>query len=111
MNDIMQLDELIEHARFHKQEYGDNFFVFLSKHYGKLEAEHTETHQDEQNEHEELPFKCQGQTFTITAFLLLDHTTETNTLEISDIGESNFRYLSSHSLLHKRGLLQPPKQL
>ena len=30
-DNIMQLDELIEHAKFHKQEHGDGFFVFLSK--------------------------------------------------------------------------------
>ncbi len=65
----MQLDELIEHAQFHKQEYGDTFFVFPSKHYGELKAEHSKNHQEEQKDHEQLPFQCHGHIITIIAFL------------------------------------------
>ena len=28
-DDILQFDELLEHAQFHKQEYGDGFFVLV----------------------------------------------------------------------------------
>ena len=54
--DISQIDEFIEHAQFHKEKYGDNFFVFISKHYGNLSVEHSKKHQEEKKEHENLPF-------------------------------------------------------
>lgn len=108
MNDILQIDELIEHAQFHKQEHGDNFFVFLSKHYGELKAEHTKNHHEEQQDHEQLPFQCQGHTLSIIACFDFENYT-INTIEITDSTESNFYYVSSFSTLHKKGLLQPPK--
>lgn len=107
--DIMQVDELIEHAQFHKQEYGDGFFVFLSKHYGELKTEHNKKHQEEQNDHEQLPF--QGQVLSLTVFLLQNSLLEVETLYTVDSTESNFHYRSSFSTLHKKGLLQPPKQI
>ena len=109
-DDLLQLDELIEHAQFHKQEYGDNFFVFLSKHYGELKAEHSKNHQEEQRDHEQLPFQCQGHTATVIAFLSQNLQSYSNDIEILDTTESNFHYLNLyHSLLDKE-LLQPPNQ-
>ena len=32
VNDIAQLDEFIEHAEYHSEQYGDNVIVFISKH-------------------------------------------------------------------------------
>ncbi len=107
--DILQLDELIEHAEFHKAEYGDNFFVFVSKHYGELKAEHSKKHQEEHKDHEQLPFQCQGHVLTITAFVLEHSLLETKSLEVSNGNETNFHYLTSLSSLHKKSLLQPPK--
>ncbi|NNK27046.1 MAG: hypothetical protein HKP06_02285 [Flavobacteriaceae bacterium] len=108
-DDALQLDELIEHAQFHKQEYGDNFIVFLSKHYGELKAEHSEKHQEEQKDHEQLPFQCQSH-ITLTAFVIQDSVFESDTLESAEAPEANFYYQSSFSSLHKKGILQPPKQ-
>ena len=58
-NDLLQLDELIEHAAFHQQQYGDSFFTFLSKHYGDQKEAHHKDHQDEEDQHRELPFQHQ----------------------------------------------------
>ncbi len=109
--DILQLDELLEHAEFHKAEYGDNFFVFISKHYGELKAEHSKKHQEEHKDHEQLPFQCQGHLLTITAFVLQHSFSDSNAIEASDFTEANFHYLASLSSLHKKGLLQPPKHV
>ena len=54
LSDLVQLDEFIEHAQFHSKEYGDNVFVFISKHYGELKAEHDAQHKEEQEEHQQL---------------------------------------------------------
>lgn len=109
-SDILQLDELIEHAQFHKQEYGDNFFVFLSKHYGELKAEHSENHQEEQNEHEQLPFQYQGHSNTIIASLPFNDANLLNDVVCLNSTESNFHYLNFYTSKHAKELLQPPKQ-
>ena len=108
-DDIVQIDELIEHAQFHKLEYGDNFFVFLSKHYGDLKEEHSKNHQEEQTDHEQLPFQCHDHMMSITAFVLDKKFSELPEITFFETEESNFYYQASLSSLHKKGLLQPPK--
>ena len=109
-DDIMQLDEMMEHAQFHEQEYGDNFFVFLSKHYGELKAEHNKNHQEQQKDHEQLPFQCQGHISSVVAFLPHQLPFYSDDIEILDSTEFNFHYFNFYSSLHEKELLQPPKQ-
>lgn len=108
-NDIVQIDELIEHAQFHKTEYGDNFFVFISKHYGELKDDHSKNHQEEEQEHEQLPFQCHDHILTMPAFVVQDHFIDIEVVELFELKDSRFHYQSSVSTLHKIGLLQPPK--
>ena len=108
-DDLMQLDELVEHAQFHKQQYGDTFFDFLSKHYGELKAEHSKNHQEEQSEHEQLPFQCQGHSSTFIAFLQFNSTNHSSGFEVLNSSETNFIYLNLYASLHDEELLQPPR--
>lgn len=68
--DLARLDELLEHARYHKEQFGDSFLTFLDKHYGDLKEDHDRSHQEERQQHEQLPFQ-QGptQAFAQTCFL------------------------------------------
>lgn len=111
IDDIVELDELIEHAQFHSAEYGDDFLVFISKHYGDLKAEHTEKHQEEQGQHEQLPFQHQCQTALHTAFVL--NQTPAYPLEIDLVVslDSNYFYQISYHSLAQEGLFQPPRQV
>lgn len=109
-NDIVELDELIEHAQFHAEEHGDNFLVFISKHYGELKAEHSQKHQEEQEEHEQLPFQHQGQTAVLSAFVInqtVDYPIEIRL--VLDHGSNYFYQSSYHSLAQERPF-QPPRQ-
>ncbi|TBN00224.1 hypothetical protein EYD45_14905 [Hyunsoonleella flava] len=108
--DILQLDELLEHAQFHKQEYGDNFFVFLSKHYGELKSDHSENHKEEQGEHEQLPFQYQGHCTLIIAFLQDNSPNNFTNIEFLKSPETNFHYFNLYASLHEEALLQPPRQ-
>ncbi len=110
IDDIVELDELIEHAQFHAEEHGDNFLVFISKHYGELKAEHSKKHQEEQEEHEQLPFQHQYQTTSLSAFVL-NQTTD-YPLEITLVldRDSNYFYQASYHSLAQEGLFQPPRQ-
>lgn len=110
LGEFVEMDELIEHARFHSEEYGDNFIVFLSKHYGELKSEHSEKHQEEQKDHEELPFQHQMHSPVLSAFVIddLDITTINLTFTVRNSG--NYYYQDSHSFLLDKGLFQPPRQ-
>lgn len=108
-DDIVQIDELIEHAQFHKAEHGDNFWVFLSKHYGELKDEHSKNHQEEEKDHEQLPFQCHDHMLTITAFVMEEFILGIEAVELFELKDSRFHYQPSQSTLHKKGLLQPPK--
>lgn len=109
-SDIAELDELIEHAQFHSQEYGDNFFVFVSKHYGELKAEHNQKHQEEKEDHEQLPFQHQCHSASFSVFVL--HTMEGISLntEFAQLHrQPNFLYLATYSSFEKDGPFQPPR--
>ncbi len=110
-DDIVELDELIEHASFHSQEYGDNFFVFISKHYGELKAEHSQKHQEEQKDHEQLPFQNQCQNALLSAFVLNNIAEYAVAPEIMAYRSSNYYYQASYHSLAQEGLFQPPRQV
>ncbi|MGI9549767.1 MAG: hypothetical protein ACR2MT_01105 [Aurantibacter sp.] len=108
-DDIVELDELIEHAQFHSQEYGDNFFVFISKHYGELKAEHDQKHQEEREDHDQLPFQHQCQTASLSAFVLNNMPEYPAGPEIKVYKSANYFYQASYPSLAQEGLLQPPR--
>lgn len=110
IGEIVEMDELIEHAQFHSEEYGDNFLVFLSKHYGELKSEHSEKHKEEQKDHEELPFQHQMHTPALSAFVIDDLDMITINPNFAVHNSGNYFYLDSHSFLIDKGLFQPPRQ-
>lgn len=109
-SDIVELDELIEHAQFHAEEYGDNFLVFISKHYGELKAEHNKKHQEEHEEHEQLPFQHQCQTALHSAFVLNQEADYPLEIHLVLDLDSNYFYQVSYYSLAQEGLFQPPQQ-
>lgn len=109
--DIAQFDELIEHAQYHNQQYGDSILVFISKHYGELKSDHVKQHQEEQKDHEKLPFNhssCSHST-SISAFVFNTFKHEFNYSDFSENIEANYHYHAPNSSLHDKGLLQPPR--
>ncbi len=110
-SDIVELDELIEHAKFHAEEHGDNFLVFISKHYGELKAEHSKKHQEEKEEHEQLPFQHQSQTASLYAFVLNQAPTNPIEIDFALDQDTNFFYQASYHSLAQEGLFQPPRQV
>ncbi|SIR33258.1 hypothetical protein SAMN05421797_11077 [Maribacter ulvicola] len=109
-DDIVQLDELIEHAQFHNMQYGDNVIVFLSKHYGELKADHQRDHQEEKKDHEKLPFNHSGASHISIADVFLNtYKSELNEVQILENSDGNFYYQAPSSSLHSQGILQPPR--
>lgn len=110
VGDIAQIDEFIEHAQFHSEQYGDNVFVFISKHYGELKADHEKEHQEEKEDHEQLPFQQHSNITTTSAFVLNSFKETLKTVEISEFSAHQFYYQEPASSLHSLGLFQPPRQ-
>lgn len=107
--DILSANELIEHAKFHNQEHGDNLLVFISKHYGELKSEHHTEHKEEKDDHEKLPF--QEQSFVSSGItIFLDTSMEdTKSLEICTWIEHRTIYQAPSSSLHVEGPFEPPR--
>lgn len=53
--DVFNMGELMEHARYHKELYGDTLLTFISKHYGFVQGAAMD-HSDEEH-HKSLPFQ------------------------------------------------------
>ncbi|NNK69014.1 MAG: hypothetical protein HKO96_00950 [Flavobacteriaceae bacterium] len=109
IQELAQLDELVEHARFHKAEYGDNFFVFLSKHYGDQKSQHDRDNQNERQEHDQLPFNCQHQLLSSIVFFMHNISLLNGSTDFSAEQQALFFYISPVSSFHKKGILQPPR--
>ncbi|MEP0133121.1 MAG: hypothetical protein ABJJ25_14070 [Eudoraea sp.] len=110
IRDLVDLSEFIEHATFHSEKYGDNLFVFISKHYGELEADHNKKHQEEKQEHEELPFQHQSHMALLSAFMLKDLQAY-QIKPVDDLvgSDTNFFYQASYSNCEKEAPFQPPR--
>lgn len=110
--DLVQIDELIEHARFHKEEYGDNFLVFLSKHYGELQGEHNQNHQEEAPDHEQLPLNHQLSPLLVLSPFIIDHQIHNDlTMDYTIQDKALFHYSFSNSSLFSTGVFEPPRTL
>lgn len=109
MDDLVQIDEFIEHAQFHSEQYGDNVLVFISKHYGELKAAHNKEHQEEKQEHEQLPFQHHSHTISVMDFALNATFFEHTIVDVFEHRTFNFHYQAPFSSLHSEGILQPPR--
>ncbi|WP_036381480.1 hypothetical protein [Muricauda sp. MAR_2010_75] len=108
--DLVELGQLVEHYQFHNEEYGDNFMVFVSKHYGELKASHSEKHQEEEKDHEKLPFQHQQTSCAQPLVFVLGSDNFINSRsEIPVTTKANFHYQMSYSLVWGDGPFQPPK--
>jgi len=108
ISDILKLDELMEHAQFHKEEYGDTIFTFLSKHYGEMKTNHTNNDQEE--DHKQLPFNHDYNFGFLTAFVM--NKVKYSIEETKEIiyPTSNFFYQETYSSFVEYDIFQPPKQ-
>ena len=110
LKDLVELGELVEHYQFHNDEYGDNFMVFVSKHYGELKASHSQKHQEEQKDHEKLPFQNQqAPSAQPLVFVLVGDSFISSNSEIPLASKGNFHYQISYSHIWGDDPFQPPK--
>ncbi len=106
--DVLKLNEMMEHAKLHKNRYGDDLLVFLSKHYGELKQSHKEQHTEEEKEHSHPPINhdCGSQfqapfVINIVSFLIKNG-------QIPEKPTIYF-YLDNFSSFEKQKIFQPPR--
>ncbi|WP_375326093.1 hypothetical protein [Flagellimonas sp. GZD32] len=109
LKDLVEIGQFIEHYQFHSEEYGDSLMVFVSKHYGELKASHSEKHQEEQKEHEKLPFQHQSPCAQPLVFVLDSNNFMETRSETPLVVKGNFHYQISYSHIWGDELFQPPK--
>ncbi len=108
IGDVLKLDELMQHAKMHKNKYGDDFFVFLSKHYGDLKHLHKQQQQEEEKDHSHLPINHECSSQLQTSFILNMLSFSFDILYTAD-SSINFYYQDKFSSFEKQEVFQPPQ--
>jgi len=107
VEDISKLNVLLEHAKYHQENYGDSFFEFLSEHYGE---EITEDTSNNHKEHKDLPFKHDNNTSNnLNWTISLNGVFLIKSTPVLESSNSNFFYKESTSIFEKQSVFQPPK--
>ncbi len=102
--ELEKMDDLLEHAKFHEEEYGDGFASFMSKHYGNQKEDHKDDHG-----HDQLPFQHCGQLLIQSAFIFAKTTAELSSPLVSETQQNNYFYQQLYSSQLINVLLQPPR--
>lgn len=109
VSDVFMLTGFVEHAKFHSEEYGDDFFIFIEKHYGALKTEHHKTHQKEKSQHEKLPFQHNSFNHNLSEIVLINYEFALNRAISSFTTKHHFYYQDLYSFLERASIFQPPK--
>ena len=106
IKDVFKFSELVEHFQYHAENYGDDIFVFFSKHYGELRDKHSENHEKE--DHNQLPFSQNINLNYLTVFILYKIRFAIAEKLIHS-QTSNFYYLENYTSIERSDIFQPPK--
>src|SRR5690554_3799236 len=109
MADVFMLNDLVEHAKFHSETYGDNFLTFTEKHNGSLKAEQQQNKHEEIHDDDKLTLQHNNCNQLITEIVLMDYEFPLKKSEISYPQEHHFYYQDFYSFLNRSNIFQPPK--
>ncbi len=98
----------MEHARFHSEEHGDNFAVFIAKHYGDLKEQHDQQDKEEKKEHEKLPIRGDI-TFSLNWFVPDFSEFPVFKSPVKTTSAALFFYKATYSSLGETVIFQPPR--
>ncbi len=107
--ELEKMDTLLEHAKFHKEKYGDNFAVFIDKHYGNQKDKHLSEHQEERQEHQDLPFQQSVPLMIQTAILSDASISGLASAVVATLQTKKYFYEQLHASLLVEEILQPPR--
>jgi hypothetical protein len=104
--DILCFDELVEHAQVHSENYGDSFFVFLTKHYGSQKEEHSASHEG----HENLPFNHDHTHNTLNLFVFERFNTAQLKNPLVSRQPAIYFHTNIYTFLNTQNIFQPPRR-
>lgn len=108
MSDIFMLNDLVEHAHYHSEKYGDDFFTFFEKHYGALKTEHDNSTQED-SRHENLPFQHNNCHHLIAEVIIVEYEFYLKKSQVSYDTNPHFYYQDLYSFLERTSIFQPPQ--
>ncbi len=107
--DFLRVDALLEDITFHQEAYGDDIFVFFSKHYGDLKDSHQAQHEKEEQQHQHLPLSgdCHTQVQPVVVWQIQIPYLDViyHQIEVTQ----NFYYQDLFSTFEKQKIFQPPR--
>lgn len=107
LGDIAKLDDFLEHASFHQEEYGDDWLAFFQKHLGSESEKHL--HQEHQEEHEKLPHHDHLCSSVLPVVILEEKGQDLSlSIQVPDQKQS-FTYIENYSFLSQIDIFQPPR--
>lgn len=109
ISDIFMLKDLVEHAKFHSKEYGDDFFTFFEKHYGELKTEHQNTHHEEKSQHDKLPFQHNNCNHSLSEVVVSGYAFPLKKSVTFYTNEHHFHYKNLYLFLEIAPIFQPPR--
>lgn len=107
--DVFMLKDFVEHVQYHSEEFGDDFFTFVEKHYGDLKKEHHKNHQEEQSQHEKLPFQHHSSNHLLVEVVVMGYEFPLKKEVIYTTSNQHFYYQDLYSFFEKASIFQPPK--
>lgn len=109
MTDVFMLNDLVEHAQYHSDEFGDDFFTFFEKHYGDLKTEHQKSHQDQKSQHEKLPFQHSHCNHLLAEVIVMGYEFPLEKSGVISSANTHFYYQNLYSYLERASIFQPPQ--
>ncbi|MGB3343912.1 MAG: hypothetical protein WBA61_08375 [Aequorivita sp.] len=107
--DIFMLTDLVEHVKYHSEEYGDDFLTFFQKHYGELKSEHQKSHKEEKSQHEKLPFQHNNCNHLLAEVIVGSYEFQLEKSIVSYTATPHFYYQDLYSFLERVSIFQPPQ--
>lgn len=103
---LQEYGSLFKHYHQHEACYGDSFYTFVDKHYGKERDKHSREHHDENHK---IPFS--GQSFESHHFVPVAFPVFSFAGEVSYTHKNKVEFYKNHchKWLLNTGILQPPK--
>tara|TARA_B100001109_G_scaffold254410_1_gene254038 strand:- start:3606 stop:3947 length:342 start_codon:yes stop_codon:yes gene_type:complete len=108
LGDLTKLDELIEHAAYHQEEFGDDWFAFFQKHLGSEKEKHL--HEEHPEEHEKLPHHDHLCSTVLSVVILQEEKKSLNFTKSFSKEKKTINYIEHYSFLAPTDIFQPPKQ-
>ena len=106
-SDLAAIDDMIEHAQYHKEAYGDSWFTFFQKHLGSESEMHL--HHEHEEKHQNLPNHEQLLTASVPFVILTECLPTFNLQATIPPTQVYFTYVENYSYTDLSDIFQPPR--